>query len=189
MLILRNMYTCDIMVRYYGQKDPSAPLRTSYKPFGGYHYTWSKWADGSIPTNRQTDYRYTGQRQESDIKLYDYISRWYDYRRGRLVQADTIVPEPGDPQSLNRYSFVLNNPLKLNDLFGPILLRVNLCQPHETRFNHNRSLDLAYASTHWHRPRPASRRADVPNQSVSFALQVAHPHTTTRPSALRSLHA
>ncbi|MCP4212641.1 MAG: hypothetical protein GY764_14370, partial [Halieaceae bacterium] len=83
---------------------PSTSLRTSFKPFGGYHYTWSKWADGATLTNRQTDYRYTGQRQESEIKLYDYISRWYDYRRGRFVQADTIVLDPGNPQNLNRYS-------------------------------------------------------------------------------------
>ncbi len=89
-----------------------------FKPFGGYHYTWSKWADGLTPTNRQTDYRFTGQRQESDIKLYDYISRWYDYRRGRFVQADTIVPEPGNPQSLNRYSYVGNNPIRYSDPSG-----------------------------------------------------------------------
>ncbi len=38
--------------------------------------------------------------QESDIKLYDYISRWYDYRRGRFSQEDMIVREPGSPQSL-----------------------------------------------------------------------------------------
>ncbi len=89
-----------------------------FKPFGSYHYTWSKWADGSVPTNRQTDYRFTGQRQESEIKLYDYVSRWYDYRRGRFAQADTIVPEPGNPQDLNRYSYTRNNPVKFIDPSG-----------------------------------------------------------------------
>ncbi|MCP4123550.1 MAG: hypothetical protein GY751_17505, partial [Bacteroidetes bacterium] len=46
------------------------------------------------------------------------VSRWYDYRRGRFVQPDTIVPEPGNPQSLNRYSYTRNNPIVYNDPTG-----------------------------------------------------------------------
>ncbi len=91
-----------------------------FKPFGSYHYTWSKWADGLTPTNRQTDYRFTGQRQESEIKLYDYVSRWYDYRRGRFVQPDTIVPNPGNPSNLNRYVYGANNPIRYNDPTGHV---------------------------------------------------------------------
>ncbi len=34
------------------------------------------------------------------------------------MQADTIVPEPGNPQSLNRYSYVGNNPIVYNDPTG-----------------------------------------------------------------------
>lgn len=37
---------------------------------------------------------------------------------GRFAQADTIVPDPGNPQSLNRYSYVLNNALKYTDPTG-----------------------------------------------------------------------
>ncbi|MCP4168039.1 MAG: hypothetical protein GY759_19395, partial [Chloroflexi bacterium] len=77
-------------------------------------------AYGLTPTNRQTDYRYTGQRQESEIKLYDYISRWYDYRRGRFVQPDTIVPNPGNPSNLNRYVYGANNPIRYNDPTGHV---------------------------------------------------------------------
>jgi len=36
----------------------------------------------------------------------------------RFVQADTIVPQPGNPQSLNRYAYTLNNPLKYTDPSG-----------------------------------------------------------------------
>jgi RHS repeat-associated protein len=59
-----------------------------------------------------TDRRYTGQRWEDGIGLYDYNARYYDPVLGRFISADTIVPEPGNPQSLNRYAYVLNNPLK-----------------------------------------------------------------------------
>jgi hypothetical protein len=34
------------------------------------------------------------------------------------VQADTLVPEPGNPQALNRYAYVYNNPLKYTDPSG-----------------------------------------------------------------------
>ncbi len=33
-------------------------------------------------------------------------------------RSDTIVPQPGNPQALNRYSYVLNNPLRYTDPTG-----------------------------------------------------------------------
>jgi RHS repeat-associated protein len=57
-----------------------------------------------------TSFRFTGQREDDTIGLYFYNARYYDPALGRFVQADTIVPSPADPQSLNRYSYVNNNP-------------------------------------------------------------------------------
>jgi len=37
---------------------------------------------------------------------------------GRFIQPDTIVPQPDNPQALNRYSYVLNNPLRHTDPTG-----------------------------------------------------------------------
>ena len=37
---------------------------------------------------------------------------------GRFSQPDPIVPEPGNPQSLNRYAYARNNPLKYTDPTG-----------------------------------------------------------------------
>jgi len=34
------------------------------------------------------------------------------------MQADTIVPQPGNPQALNRYAYVLNSPLRYRDPTG-----------------------------------------------------------------------
>jgi len=50
--------------------------------------------------------------------LYYYGARYYDAALGRFIQPDTIVPEPGNPQSLNRYSYVRNNPLRFVDPSG-----------------------------------------------------------------------
>ncbi len=62
--------------------------------------------------------RYTGQILDEDTGLYYYNARYYDPELGRFVQPDSIVPSPGDPQPLNRYSYVNNNPLKYIDPSG-----------------------------------------------------------------------
>ena len=47
--------------------------------------------------------RFTGQTLDSVAGgLYFYNARYYDPALGRFAQADTIVPQPGNPQSLNR---------------------------------------------------------------------------------------
>jgi hypothetical protein len=45
-------------------------------------------------------------------------ARWYDDYLGRFVSPDTIVPDPGNPQDLNRYSYVRNNPVGYRDPSG-----------------------------------------------------------------------
>ena len=47
-----------------------------------------------------------------------YGARFYSPRLGRFIQPDTIVPEPGNPQALNRYAYVNNNPLRYTDPTG-----------------------------------------------------------------------
>jgi len=65
-----------------------------------------------------TDYRYTGQREEEEIGLYFYKARFYDAALGRFVQADTIVPDPGNLKSWDRYAYVNNNPINATDPSG-----------------------------------------------------------------------
>ncbi|MGB0911200.1 MAG: RHS repeat-associated core domain-containing protein, partial [Nitrospirales bacterium] len=65
-------------------------------------------------------YKYTGKEQDDSTGLYFYEARYYDPVLGRFISADTIVPDPLDPQTLNRFSYVLNNPLKLIDPSGNI---------------------------------------------------------------------
>ncbi len=64
-----------------------------------------------------TSYRFTGQREDT-TGLYFYNARYYDPVVGRFAQADPIVPGAGNPQALNRYSYVLNNPIKYVDSNG-----------------------------------------------------------------------
>ena len=55
------------------------------------------------------------QRWDSALALYDYRARYYDPALGRFISADPVVPEPGNPQALNRYAYVYNNPLRYLD--------------------------------------------------------------------------
>jgi RHS repeat-associated protein len=68
-------------------------------------------------TDVPTPYGYTGQRRDSTNLMY-YQSRYYDPLVGRFTQADTIVPDAATPAAFNRYSYVINNPLKYVDPTG-----------------------------------------------------------------------
>jgi hypothetical protein len=45
-------------------------------------------------------------------------ARWYDAQLGRWISADTIVPDSANPQSFNRFTYVLGNPLRYTDPTG-----------------------------------------------------------------------
>lgn len=53
-----------------------------------------------------------------ELGLLYYGARFYVPGIGRFASADTIVPNPANPQSYNRYSYVHNNPLNLTDPTG-----------------------------------------------------------------------
>jgi RHS repeat-associated protein len=81
-----------------------------------YPYGEERWRSGTLPT----DYRFAGQRSLFSIKLYQMGARFYDSALGRWISADTIVPDPANPQSLNRLSYALGNPLRYRDPTGHI---------------------------------------------------------------------
>jgi len=74
------------------------------------------------PGSQITTYRFTGQRWDQGHGLYWFNSRWFDPLIGRFMQADTIVPDPGNPQALNRYSYVIGNPLRYTDPTGHVFI-------------------------------------------------------------------
>ena len=69
-------------------------------------YGVPRWISGTLPT----DVTFTGQRDLAGINLMHYKARFYSDSLGRFLSADTIVPKPGNPQALNRYSYVNNRP-------------------------------------------------------------------------------
>ncbi len=72
-----------------------------------------------LPTERN----FTGQLLDANTGLLYYGSsqgygRYYDPALARFVQPDILIPNPGDPQQLNRYAYANNNPLKYRDPSG-----------------------------------------------------------------------
>ncbi|MFC2018022.1 RHS repeat-associated core domain-containing protein [Chloroflexota bacterium] len=86
----------------------STAATVRYYPYGDTRYQ-----SGSLTTDKL----FTGQRLD-DTGLYYYNARYYDATIGRFISADSIVPDWTNPQSYNRYSYVLNNPLKYTDPTG-----------------------------------------------------------------------
>jgi RHS repeat-associated protein len=87
--------------------DESAAIvfHAEYEPFGE-----------SAATGPES-YLYTGK--EKDVTdLYYYGARYYDPEIGRFITKDPLAGEKINPQSLNSYTYCLNNPVKLIDPEG-----------------------------------------------------------------------
>jgi RHS repeat-associated protein len=83
-----------------------------YYPFGSYR------ARSTSQPFPKVNYTFTDQEDDDETDLYNYDARFYDPQIGRFISADSIVPEPGDLQAFNRYSYCVNNPLIYTDPSG-----------------------------------------------------------------------
>ena len=83
----------------------------SYNPYGDYASSWI-W-DSQIPK-----VRFTGKERESNGLDY-FSARYYESTRThRWMSADSLTARVYDPLSLNKYSFVRNDPINLVDPDG-----------------------------------------------------------------------
>jgi RHS repeat-associated protein len=90
---------------------PAALIRTiRYDPWGT---TQTAWGSGTAVVK----YTYTDKEKDATGLMY-YGARYYEPVLGRFTTPDSIVPNLYDPQSLNRYSYVRNNPVRLVDPTG-----------------------------------------------------------------------
>jgi RHS repeat-associated protein len=61
---------------------------------------------------------FTGKTLDDESGLMYYGARYYNPKLGRFITPDTIVQSPGNPQTLNRYTYCNNNPVNLIDPTG-----------------------------------------------------------------------
>ncbi len=94
--------------------NPIAGTQQRYMPFGQPRFN-------NTPV---TDFAYTGQRDldmqgnSFSLGLMDYNARFYDDYITHFNQPDSIIPDQDNPQTLNRYVYAANNPIRYNDPSG-----------------------------------------------------------------------
>jgi RHS repeat-associated protein len=72
----------------------------------------------ALPPASPTTRGFTDQEQMEDVCLVNFNARIYDPQIGRFMSADPTTEAPYNLQDLNRYTYVLNNPLSLTDPTG-----------------------------------------------------------------------
>jgi len=78
--------------------------------------TYTSFGESTV-SGEDEPYLYTGKEIDS-TGLYYYGARYYDPETGRFISKDPGFGRLGNPQTLNRYVYVLNNPLKYIDPDG-----------------------------------------------------------------------
>ena len=88
-----------------------------YDAYGGYRTTPATTVNPGI-----SDRGFTGHRMNNTgsygFGLIYMNARYYLPEIGRFISPDSIVPDPQNPQSYNRYSYTRNNPVNFTDPTG-----------------------------------------------------------------------
>jgi RHS repeat-associated protein len=64
------------------------------------------------------DIKFTGKERDAETGLDYFGARYYSGAQGRFTSPDPLGGHLADPQTLNRYAYVRNNPLRFNDPTG-----------------------------------------------------------------------
>ncbi len=73
----------------------------------------------------ENDYKYTGKEKDEDTGLYYYEARYYNSAIGRFISIDPWGGDVQNPQSFNKYSYVMNNPINAVDRNGLLTVFVH----------------------------------------------------------------
>ncbi|MEM7331720.1 MAG: RHS repeat-associated core domain-containing protein [Chloroflexota bacterium] len=84
---------------------------TRFLPFGGIRF-------GGEQLDDLTERGFTGHHENRNIGLTYMNARYYLPGIGRFASSDTIVPNPNDPQTFNRFSYGNNSPINMIDPSG-----------------------------------------------------------------------
>ena len=64
------------------------------------------------------DYKFTGKERDTESGLDNFEARYLGSSLGRFMSPDPMGGHKEDPQTLNKYAYVRNNPLNLTDPTG-----------------------------------------------------------------------
>ncbi|MFW5872657.1 MAG: RHS repeat domain-containing protein [bacterium] len=82
------------------------------------------WSFADVSANYLFDRGFTGHEHLDEFGLINMNGRVYDPILGRFLSPDNYIQVPDYSQSLNRYSYALNNPLIYTDPSGEFILEL-----------------------------------------------------------------
>ncbi|MBI4211699.1 MAG: RHS repeat-associated core domain-containing protein [Deltaproteobacteria bacterium] len=126
-----------------------------YEPYG---QLFIQGQNGS--TGRQQNFGYTGQELDEFGGLQNYGARFYDPGAGRFISADSVVPNPLNIQSWNRFMYVEGDPIGHNDPTGHagedvLQTQTSNTSPNRTEnelYEDTRQMDATEKANYWNTP-------------------------------------
>jgi RHS repeat-associated protein len=103
---------------YHGDHLGSARLMTSVNGYPVWSATYLPFGQEWNPQSTTNHYKFTGKERDSESGLDNFGARYFGSSMGRFMSPDPLGGHPEDPQTLNRYIYVRNNPLSLTDPTG-----------------------------------------------------------------------
>lgn len=82
----------------------------------------SDWTDHNVTASQYIHRGYTGHEHLDQFNLINMNGRLYDPLVGRMLSPDNFVQDVTNTQGYNRYSYVVNNPLKYTDPTGEVFV-------------------------------------------------------------------
>ena len=100
-----------------------------YYPYGG--------QENDYCPNVAQNYKFTGKERDSESGLDNFGKRYFGSSLGRFQTPDPLLNSgrPENPQTWNKYAYVLNNPLKLTDPTGLWEWAANTCASDDKKCN------------------------------------------------------
>ncbi|MGA2900737.1 MAG: RHS repeat-associated core domain-containing protein, partial [Candidatus Acidiferrales bacterium] len=129
--------------------------QSDFYPFGG---------ERVITASSGNTYKFTGKERDSESGLDNFGARYNASTMGRFMSPDPLGGRLIDPQTLNKYSYVINNPLRYTDPTGLYVCKDDKDGSHcssddDKRFEAARQHDLQ------------SKNADVVNAAKAYGDQ------------------
>jgi RHS repeat-associated protein len=106
----------------FAHKDHLGSTRLLTKPDGTYDaadvYDYLPFGESVGSSGTTTTHKFTGKERDTESGLDNFGARYFGSTLGRFMSADPLGGHMEDPQTLNRYTYVRNNPLNLTDPTG-----------------------------------------------------------------------
>ena len=108
------------ILHYHVDAQGSVRVLTDHRGLevGKYRYTGFGVPSFTGSTLLRNERKFTSQVHDEETGLMHLGARSYDPALGRFLSADPVIPDPYVPQSLNHYTYALNDPVNLSDQTG-----------------------------------------------------------------------